>query len=60
MFGTAATTVMVDQPAAERRGRAVSLLMMSETSGLLVGGAAGGWLYEGVERGARSCSRRRA
>ena len=48
MFGTVATTVMVDLPAVRRRGRAVSLLMMSETSGLLVGSAAGGWAYAGV------------
>jgi MFS family permease len=48
MFGTVATTAMVDLPAAQRRGRAVSLLLMSETLGLLVGSAAGGWLYQGV------------
>src|SRR5262249_50899225 len=48
MFGTVATTVMVDLPAIGRRGRAVSVLLMSETSGLLVGSAAGGWLYRGV------------
>ncbi len=45
-FSTVATTTMVDQPA--RRGRAVSLLLMSETLGLLVGSTAGGWLYQGV------------
>jgi MFS family permease len=45
MFGTVATTAMVDRPAAHRRGRAVSLLLMSETSGLLLGTALGGWLY---------------
>src|SRR5262249_23550969 len=48
MFGTVATTVMVDLPAIGRRGRAVSVLLMSETFGLLVGSAAGGWLYRGV------------
>jgi predicted MFS family arabinose efflux permease len=48
MFGTVATTTMVDRPAAQRRGRAVSLLLMCETSGLLLGTAAGGWLYQGV------------
>jgi MFS family permease len=48
MFGTVATAVMVDLPAAQRRGRALSLLMMSETSGLLLGTAAGGWLYQGL------------
>ena len=45
-FSTAATTPMVDQSA--RRGRAVSLLLMSETTGLLLGSTAGGWLYQGV------------
>jgi DHA1 family multidrug resistance protein-like MFS transporter len=48
MFGTVATATMVDLPAARRRGRAVSLLMMSETSGLLLGTASGGWLYQGL------------
>lgn len=48
MFATVATTAMVNLPAAQRRGRAVSLLLMSETSGLLLGSAAGGWLYQGV------------
>ncbi len=48
MFATVATTAMVNLPAARRRGRAVSMLLMSETSGLLLGSAAGGWLYQGV------------
>lgn len=48
MFATVATTAMVTLPAAQRRGRAVSALMMSETSGLLLGSAAGGWLYQGA------------
>jgi MFS family permease len=48
MFATVATTAMVNVPVAQRRGRAVSLFMMSETSGLLLGSAAGGWLYQGV------------
>lgn len=48
MFATVATTAMVSAPEAQRRGRAVSLLLISETSGLLVGSAAGGWLYEGI------------
>jgi MFS family permease len=48
MFATVATTAMVNVPAAQRRGRAVSLLLMSETSGLLLGSAAGGWLYQGM------------
>jgi MFS family permease len=46
MFATVATTAMVNLPAAQRRGRAVSLLLMSETFGLLAGSAAGGWLYQ--------------
>lgn len=46
MFGTVATTTMVDHTVVRRRGRAVSLLLMSEASGLLVGSAAGGWLYQ--------------
>jgi MFS family permease len=46
-FSTVATTTMVDQ--SSRRGRAVSLLFMSETLGLLLGSAAGGWLYQGVD-----------
>jgi MFS family permease len=46
MFATVATTAMVKLPAPQRRGRAVSLLLMSETSGLLLGSAAGGWLYQ--------------
>jgi MFS family permease len=48
MFATVATTATVSVPAPRRRGRAVSLLLMSETSGLLLGSAAGGWLYQGV------------
>jgi len=48
MFATVATTATVSVPASQRRGRAVSLLLMSETSGLLLGSAAGGWLYEGI------------
>ena len=47
MFATSAVTMMVGGPSA-RRGRSLSVLMMSETSGLLVGSAAGGWLYGGV------------
>ena len=45
-FSTVAITVMVDQPATGRRGRAVSLLLMSETLGLLLGSVAGGRLYQ--------------
>lgn len=52
MFGTVATTTMLDRPAARRRGRAISLLLMSESVGLLLGSAAGGRLYQDV--GARS------
>lgn len=48
MFGTAATTIMVDHPTGQRRGRAVSLLLMSETLGLLVGTTTGGWLYQHI------------
>jgi MFS family permease len=48
MFATVATTATVSVPAPQRRGRAVSVLLMSETSGLLLGSAAGGWLYQGV------------
>ena len=48
MFGTVATTTMVDLPPVQRRGRAVSLLMIAETFGLLLGSAAGGLLYQGV------------
>lgn len=44
MFATVATTGLVR--ASERRGRAVSLFLMSETSGLLLGSAVGGWLYQ--------------
>jgi MFS family permease len=47
MFGTVATTTMVDLPAI-RRGRAVSSLLMSEALGLLLGSAGGGWLYQDV------------
>lgn len=48
MFGTVATTTMVDRPGTAHRGRALSALLMSETVGLLLGSAAGGWLYQGV------------
>jgi MFS family permease len=50
-FSTVAMTTMVGHPAAHGRGRAVSLLLMSETSGLLVGSLVGGWLYQGVSLG---------
>ena len=48
MFATVATTAMVSTSTVQRRGRAVSLLLMSETAGLLLGSAAGGWLYQGL------------
>jgi MFS family permease len=48
MFATVATTTMVNLPGVERRGRTVSLLLISETSGLLVGTAAGGWFYQRI------------
>jgi MFS family permease len=47
MFATVATTATVSGPEPQRRGRAMSLLLMSETLGLLLGSAAGGWLYQG-------------
>ena len=48
MFATVATTATVSVSAPQGRGRAISLLLIAETSGLLLGSAAGGWLYEGV------------
>ena len=48
MFATVATAAVVSVSAPRRRGRAVSSLLMSETSGLLLGSAAGGWLYQGA------------
>jgi predicted MFS family arabinose efflux permease len=43
MFATVATTALVSR--AESRGRTISVLLMAETLGLLVGTAAGGALY---------------
>jgi MFS family permease len=43
MFATVATTALVNRTAT--RGRAVSVFLMAETVGLLVGSAAGGSLY---------------
>ncbi len=48
MFATVATTIAVGAGASERRGRAVSLLLMSETLGLLLGSTSGGWFYQGL------------
>lgn len=48
MFGTVATTAMIDLPTVQRRGRAVSLLMICETLGLLLGSGMGGVLYQAV------------
>jgi MFS family permease len=48
MFATVATTATVSGPEPQRRGRALSLLLMSETLGLFLGSAAGGWLYQGI------------
>lgn len=48
MFATVATTTMVDASGDRRRGRAVSLLLMSETFGLLVGSTVGGRLFQDV------------
>jgi len=44
MFATVATTAMVH--GGGTRGRAISLLLMAETLGLLLGSAVGGWLYQ--------------
>ena len=46
MFATVATTAAVGHQGAARRGRTVSLLLMSETLGLLVGTTAGGVFYQ--------------
>jgi predicted MFS family arabinose efflux permease len=46
MFATVATTTMVHGAGA--RGRAISLLLMAETLGLLLGSTVGGWLYQGA------------
>ena len=48
MFATVATTATVSMRVSQRRGRALSLLLISETAGLLLGSAAGGWLYQGI------------
>jgi len=48
IFGTVAITTMIDHPGARRRGQAISLLLMSETLGLLLGSAVGGSLYQRV------------
>ncbi len=48
MFATVATTAMVTGSTRARRGRSVSLFLIGETSGLLLGSAGGGWLYQGV------------
>jgi predicted MFS family arabinose efflux permease len=44
MFATVATTTMVRSAGA--RGRAISLLLMAETLGVLLGSTVGGWLYQ--------------
>lgn len=46
VFSTIAITTMVGPSTAHRRGRAVSALLMSETLGLLLGTAAGGFAYQ--------------
>jgi MFS family permease len=46
MFGTIATTTVVDRSGTKHRGRRVSVLLMTETLGLLLGSAAGGVLYQ--------------
>lgn len=48
MFATVATTAMVQRG---ERGRAMSLLLMSESVGLMIGSAAGGWLYQSAGHG---------
>jgi predicted MFS family arabinose efflux permease len=48
MFATVATMITVGVRASDRRGCAVSLLLMSKTLGLLLGSTAGGWLYQGL------------
>ena len=45
MFATVATTTMVDR-SGDRRARAVTLLLMSETIGLLLGSTVGGRIYQ--------------
>ena len=45
MFGTVALTTVIAHPGGQRRGRAVSLLLLCETLGLLLGSTAGGVLY---------------
>jgi MFS family permease len=57
MFATVATTITVAVRASERRGRAVSLLLMSETLGLLLGSTAGGCCIRGSESRAPSSSK---
>lgn len=49
MFATVATTTMVRPSGA--RGRAIGWLLMSETFGLLLGSAGGGWLYRAAGPG---------
>jgi predicted MFS family arabinose efflux permease len=46
MFGIVATSLMIDTRVATRRGRSISLLLTTESAGLLLGTAAGGWLYQ--------------
>ena len=48
MFATVSTTAVVRHQGAKGRGRAISLLLMAETFGLLVGSTAGGVLYQNV------------
>jgi MFS family permease len=48
IFGTIATTTVVDRSAPGRRGRRVGTLLMTETLGLLLGSAAGGSLYQSL------------
>ncbi len=48
VFNTIAIAAIAGPSAARRRGRTVSALLMSETLGLLLGTAAGGWLYQNL------------
>jgi MFS family permease len=48
MFATVATAVTVGAPGRRRRGRSISVLLMSETTGLFLGTAASGGLYQSL------------
>jgi MFS family permease len=48
MFATVATATTAGSSGRRRRGRSLSVLLMSETAGLLLGTAASGWLYQSL------------